>query len=166
MGLERTSLDVQQTIRIGKITLARLTGNKRQEAFNMGVHPSTIGRWLDVGTLDHNMPWQLLPLHSAADHLIGMMAEDRGQALVQMIDVAALNGDVEDERDRILVALGKATARLMEFHEKRRNRKDKSVRATHISKHEAERLLPVVEELVRAGVTMRAELHALVQGEG
>lgn len=157
MGLEQASMEVQQRIRSGKITLARMTLNKRAEALNLGVHPRTMGRWLDVADPNNNMPWQLLSLHSASDHLLGMLAEEKDMVLVREMGLK-LNGCVDDERDRILAALGKAAERLMAYRTKRQRRP--------LGKWEAEKMLPIVEEIVSAGVTMRAELHAMVQGEG
>lgn len=158
MGLDQANLFVQQKVRQGKVTLTRLTPNKRQEALNIGVSHSTMGRWCDVSDLNQNMPWQLLSCHSAADELLGALAEERGKTLVDLIDMGELNGELEDERDKLLVLLGRETERLMKVHEDRRS-------PGRIDVIEAHELLPIVRKILRVSATMEAELYAIMSGD-
>ena len=158
MGLDQANLFVQQRIRQGKVMLARLTVNKRHEAEIIGVSHTTLGRWCDVSDLTQNMPWQLLPLHSAADELLGALAEERGKTLVNLVDMGELNGDLTDERDKILVLLGKETEKLQKAMQDRRT-------PGRIDISEAYELLPIVTQMVRVAATAEAELHAILNGD-
>lgn len=156
--METSNLYLQQKIRQGKITLARMTPNKRQEALNIGVSHTTLGRWCDVTDVTQNMPWQLLSLHSAADELLGALAEERGKSLVDLINLGDLNGMINDERDQLVVLLGKKTEELMAAHGDART-------PGRIDVVEAYRLLPIVREIVRVAATAEAELYAIVNGD-
>lgn len=158
MGLQQAGLDVQQKVRQGKVLLARLTPNKRAEARNLEVSDTTVGRWCDVSQVDANMPWQLLSLHSAADELLGLLAQEVGKTVVDLVDLGDLNGDVIDERDKLIVLLGQETEKLMQMHSDRRS-------PGRIDLGEAHKLLPLVRKIVRVAATMEAELTAIAGGD-
>ena len=159
MGLEQTNVVIQQRIRQGKVTLARMTPSKREEALNMGLSGNTLGRWCDVTRMNENMPWQLVPLHSAGDQLLASMADELGKSVVDLIDLGELNGDLTDERDKLIVLLGKETEELVEAHNDRKT-------PGRIDAAEAYHLLPLVRKILRVAATMEAELHGILNGEG
>lgn len=158
MGLESATLDVQQDVRQWKILLARLTPNKRAEARNLGVSDVTVGRWCDPTRINENMPAPLLVKHSAANELLSILAQDMGKRVVELVDQGELNGCLTDERDQLLVLLGKLTERIMTAHTNRNS-------PGRIDMGEAFELVPKVKEIVRVAATLEAELNAIVHGE-
>ena len=158
MGLEQATLDVQQRIRQGKITLARLTPNKRAEALNIGVSDTTVDRWCDVSRLDDNMPWSLLAEHSAADELLAQLAHERGKDLVDLIQLGELNGELGDEQSQLLILLGKWAEKYRQFMQDRKT-------PGRIGGGEAYDLMPIAEGLKRVAATMEAELRKIIAGD-
>jgi len=158
MGLEQAELGVQQAVRQGKITLARLTPSKRAEAANIGVSDTTFGRWCDVSRINENMPWSLLSKHSAANELLSYLAEELGLTLVKTIEAGELNGELGDESQQLLILLGK-------FAEKHRQFMNDRKSPGPIKGGEAYDLMPIAKGLARASATMVAELQKILAGD-
>lgn len=158
MGLEQADPEVRQRLRQGKVLLAKITTNKRMEARNLGVSDTTVGRWCDVSNLNDNMPWSLLPLHSAADEMLSALAHERGMVLVDLMEIGELNGELGDERDQLLIHLGVLTEKLRKFMNDRRT-------PGRITVGEAFDLRPIVEAMKRLTVTMDGELQKIISGD-
>ena len=158
MGFETASQEFQQLARQSKVLMVRFTPNKRAEGANLGVSHTTVGRWCDVNDINQHMPWFALGRHSAAVELGKIVFSEAGYSLVPMIEPQNLNGDVKDERDRILVELGKSSEKILLAEKDRRT-------PGRISIGEAMDMLPDIQRHIRLAVRWEAELLAIVSGD-
>jgi len=159
MGFETASQEFQQQARYGKLLMARYTLNKRAEAASLGVSHTTVGRWCDVNDINQHMPWFCLGRHSAVVELSKIMLGEAGYSLVPLIEPGELNGDVKDERDRILVELGASTKKIIAAENDART-------PGRISVGEALDMLPEIRRLIRLAVRWEAELLTITGGIG
>lgn len=155
MGLKQASWRVKQAVVQGKVLLSQVTPNKRMEAMNLDVSPTTVGRWCDVNRVDENMPWQMLTLHSGAADLLGLLAGEIGYTLVKVIDRSDLNGEISDERDDLIIDIGKITEEIRKAYDDR-------LTPGRIASYEARRISPLVSKLLVVAATMQAELNNVI----
>ena len=74
---------------------------------------------------------------------------------MKVVDRSELNGKIADERDDLIVDLGKLTEQIKEANNDR-------LTPGRISSFEAMRMLPLVSDLLVVAATMQAELNTII----
>ncbi len=105
MPWQNTSPDVYQALLEQKSILARHTQNKSATAEIIGVRPSAVDGWCDVGKMNPNMPLGLVSRHPAARELLEYHAAQIGYTLIPAQEQEC-NGQVDDELMSSMKELG------------------------------------------------------------
>jgi hypothetical protein len=87
--------------------LRRVTPHQTEAAAIIGISRGLMSMYCNVEDPDHNFPAALLSLHPEAHELLDALAREIGYDLVPRPDGDELDGSVADERNEILVLLGR-----------------------------------------------------------
>lgn len=86
--------------------LLRLTPNKSLVADGMGMSRSLMSMYTNPDDPDHNFPAALITCHPEARTILDTLAADLGCEVVDRPDAPDINGEITDERDRLMILLG------------------------------------------------------------
>lgn len=149
---------VLERVRNFSALLRRITPNQTTVADALGVTRQLMSMYCNCQDPDHNFPAALITSHPEAHEILDILVGEIGYEMIPRSDHDNINGSVTDERDQIMILLGRITD--IEHKAERCADPDRK-----LTRHRAIKLREHATELRRAAAQLEAEIEHIIGEE-